>query len=184
MPDDVTRPDLDELLAGQKPGWYTHSCGARKVMIPALLGPGVSRWCTACGAVDEVWTRDPDPTPPRQDLVEVVARRIWTWSQADWLPTWEELDGSAYADEKDHVIEKAKNLLAALSSVGALMPDGGETWEERGTRIGDGSILTLAEAGTRYSISAQSLRRRTVTTYPDGHPLAGTHYSPWRAIDD
>lgn len=78
----------------------------------------------------------------------------------------------------------AEAILAALTAAGRLLPPVVQTREERGTRIGDGSIITLAEAGSRYTLSAQSLRVRTISTLADdGSPYGGaTLTSAWREV--
>jgi hypothetical protein len=77
--------------------------------------------------------------------------------------------------------EHRKNARAVLAALGSrLLPRGGVQLTRRGTRIGDGSVLTLDEAAGRYTLYAESRRVRTVTEWPDGSVLVG----PWLSVEE
>ena len=44
---------------------------------------------------------------------------------------------------------------------------------ERGTRIGDGTIITLEQAGTRYTLAPELAYVREVVISPDGEECVG-----------
>lgn len=118
---------------------------------------------------------------PRPDLVEVVARVITEHNFRGAHP-------DAITELWGGHVKVARAVLAALSSVGALMPDGGGRTRER---LGFGTQRPPATgpvqvwwADEPQHASWTPTRRRTVTTWPEGHPLAGTHYGLWtEAID-
>lgn len=106
----------------------------------------------------------------------MVAERIWDRIRRSVLLDHDENPGVIGQPFAASDLDLADAALGALAEAGLLMVPGGEVRVERGTRIGDGTVLTLTEAGTRYSISGESLRTRVAITTPAGTKVT----DPWR----
>lgn len=118
----------------------------------------------------------PDETTVDPDLVEVVARVLCNDEYTHDI--WATLTD----DERDVDRPLARKVLAALAEHGALMPTGGEQETELGVSFGVG--WGIAPCACNSACNARHTHRRTVTTWPEGHPLAGhTLTSPWRRTD-
>lgn len=131
-------------------------------------------------------TPPPDVTTVDPDLVEVVARAtsqhylsgVNTQAGHELCSCEQWADGGMDEDWEDHLAQVA---LAALAEYGALIPTGGERVEEFGYDDGDECCPHVC-CSDDDPANCHS-HRRTVTTWPEGHPLAGTHYGLWRPTD-
>jgi hypothetical protein len=98
---------------------------------------------------------------------------------------WENPDDPRARDDCRAVV---RVIAAVLREHGALMPAGGETVLEQHTaerepwRPDPSRPAGICVCGTTFRKPGQ--HRRTVTTYPEGHPLAGTHYGLWREVEN
>lgn len=161
--------------------------------------------------VDEAFaepTPPPDETTVDPDLVEVVALRVASDRARRWgyhLSLGDGLDRYVRSlATGENLRADLASILAALAEHGALMPTGGETREEWCVtyRAGNGVqalwtlVLDTREQAEKLAVQGREehaesgrwpnllVERRTITTWPEGHPLAGqTLTSPWRPTD-
>jgi hypothetical protein len=108
-------------------------------------------------------------------MVERAAQALHEHDQQRFFgDPWSELD----EDARDSYRGDVRAVFA-----GAL--EGCEVRHEMGTRIGDGSIITLAEAGTRYTLFAEARRRRMIITTEWGmvpvEQIGDTQWAPGSA---